>query len=125
MGVYTSLALFAVVDRKSVSGGTIVQNNVLSPGSPPEVPFLERSILFSSSYLFSSLTLISLSEMDDSLVARRSKRSTAGNRMEAALAEFMAEDIGMDVEEDADFTVAKGMLLHSFEGYGILTMVMN
>ena len=63
--------------------------------------------------------------MDDSLVARRSKRSTAGNRMEAALAEFMAEDIGMDVEEDADFTVAKGMLLHSFEGYGMLTMVMN
>ena len=45
--------------------------------------------------------------------------------MEAALAEFMAEDIGMDVEEDADFAVAKGMLLDSFEGYGILTMVMN
>ncbi|PIL30774.1 transcription factor [Ganoderma sinense ZZ0214-1] len=27
--------------------------------------------------------------------------------MEAALAEFKAEDIGMDVEEDADFSVAK------------------
>ncbi|RDX51558.1 hypothetical protein OH76DRAFT_1401445 [Lentinus brumalis] len=43
--------------------------------------------------------------MEDSLVSRRSKRSTAGNRMEAALAEFKAEDLGMDVEEDADFAV--------------------
>ena len=46
--------------------------------------------------------------MEDSLVARRSKRSTAGNRMEAALAEFKAEDLGMDAEEDADFAVDKG-----------------
>ncbi|TFK89270.1 hypothetical protein K466DRAFT_584757 [Polyporus arcularius HHB13444] len=45
--------------------------------------------------------------MEDSLVSRRSKRSTAGNRMEAALAEFKAEDLGMDVEEDADFEVDK------------------
>ncbi|EJF58834.1 hypothetical protein DICSQDRAFT_109720 [Dichomitus squalens LYAD-421 SS1] len=44
--------------------------------------------------------------MDDSLVARRPKRSTAGNRMEAALAEFKAEDIGMD-DEDADFALDK------------------
>ncbi|KAI0641089.1 YL1 nuclear protein-domain-containing protein [Trametes meyenii] len=43
--------------------------------------------------------------MEDSLVARRPKRSTAGNRMEAALAEFKAEDIGMDVDEDVDFTM--------------------
>lgn len=48
--------------------------------------------------------------MDGSLVARRSKRSTAGNRMEAALAEFKAEDVGMDVDEDADFALAKGTL---------------
>ena len=46
--------------------------------------------------------------MDDSLVSRRSRRSTAGNRMEAALAEFKAEDIGMDVDEDADFALDKG-----------------
>ena len=46
--------------------------------------------------------------MEDTLTARRSKRSTAGNRMEAALAEFKAEDLGMDVEEDADFAIDKG-----------------
>jgi len=28
--------------------------------------------------------------------------------MEAALAEFRAEDVGMDVEEDVDFVVEKG-----------------
>ena len=28
--------------------------------------------------------------------------------MEAALAEFKAEDLGMDAEEDADFAVDKG-----------------
>ncbi|KZT68827.1 hypothetical protein DAEQUDRAFT_670793 [Daedalea quercina L-15889] len=44
----------------------------------------------------------------DSLVTRRSKRSTAGNRMEAALAEFRAEDVGMDVEEDVDFVMERG-----------------
>ena len=30
--------------------------------------------------------------------------------MEAALAEFKAEDIGIDQEEDADFAVVKGTL---------------
>ncbi|KAI0358850.1 hypothetical protein OH77DRAFT_1396206 [Trametes cingulata] len=45
--------------------------------------------------------------MEDSLVSRRSRRSTAGNRMEAALAEFKEEDIGMDVDEDADFALDK------------------
>ncbi|KAI0717508.1 YL1 nuclear protein-domain-containing protein [Cerioporus squamosus] len=45
--------------------------------------------------------------MEDSLVSRRPKRSTAGNRMEAALAEFKAEDLGMDVEEDGDFALDK------------------
>jgi hypothetical protein len=31
--------------------------------------------------------------------------------MEAALAEFRAEELGQDVEEDADFVVEKGMVL--------------
>ncbi|KAK7688124.1 hypothetical protein QCA50_008494 [Cerrena zonata] len=44
---------------------------------------------------------------EDSLVMRRPKRSTAGNRMEAALAEFKAEDVGIDQDEDADFAVIK------------------
>ncbi|KAH9914868.1 YL1 nuclear protein-domain-containing protein [Fomitopsis serialis] len=48
-----------------------------------------------------------MAEHDDSLVMRRPKRSTAGNRMEAALAEFRAEDVGVDVEEDVDFVVEK------------------
>ncbi|KAH9949471.1 YL1 nuclear protein-domain-containing protein [Amylocystis lapponica] len=48
-----------------------------------------------------------MADADDSLVMRRSKRSTAGNRMEAALAEFHEEDVGMDVEEDVDFVVEK------------------
>lgn len=30
------------------------------------------------------------------------------NRMEAALAEFRAEDVGVDMEEDVEFTVEKG-----------------
>ena len=47
--------------------------------------------------------------MEDTLVARRSKRSTAGNRMEAALAEFHAEELGQDVEEDVDFVMGVGM----------------
>lgn len=46
--------------------------------------------------------------MEDSLVSRRPKRSTAGNRMEAALAEFKEEELGMDVDEDADFAMDKG-----------------
>ncbi|KAF8584935.1 hypothetical protein K439DRAFT_1410435 [Ramaria rubella] len=41
--------------------------------------------------------------MEDNLVSRRSKRSTAGNRMEAALAEMSVEDLMQDVEEDVDF----------------------
>ncbi|CDO71734.1 hypothetical protein BN946_scf184920.g18, partial [Trametes cinnabarina] len=47
--------------------------------------------------------------MEETVAARRSKRSTAGNRMEAALAEFKAEDIGVDMDEDADFALDKGM----------------
>lgn len=46
--------------------------------------------------------------MEDSLVMRRSRRSTAGNRMEAVLAEFKAEELGQDVEEDIDFIMGKG-----------------
>lgn len=46
--------------------------------------------------------------MEESLVSRRPKRSTAGNRMEAALAEFKEEELGMDVDEDADFAMDKG-----------------
>ncbi|KAI0935606.1 hypothetical protein AcV5_003985 [Taiwanofungus camphoratus] len=48
-----------------------------------------------------------MADQEDSLVMRRSKRSTAGNRMEAALAEFRAEDVGVDTEEDIDFIVEK------------------
>ncbi|KAL6300983.1 YL1 nuclear protein-domain-containing protein [Sparassis latifolia] len=44
---------------------------------------------------------------EDSLVMRRSKRSNAGNRMEAVLADFRAESNGMDVDEDVDFVVEK------------------
>ncbi|TDL22288.1 hypothetical protein BD410DRAFT_788533 [Rickenella mellea] len=40
---------------------------------------------------------------DNSLVARRSKRSTAGNRMEAALAEIAAEEVSMEGDDDIDF----------------------
>ncbi|KAJ2915643.1 hypothetical protein MD484_g4751, partial [Candolleomyces efflorescens] len=47
--------------------------------------------------------------MDDEpiefLVSRRSKRSTAGNRMQAALAEMAAENLTQEVEDDNDFTV--------------------
>ena len=57
---------------------------------------------------FPSRLIVAEREMEDSLVARRAKRSTAGNRMEAALAEFRVEDLGMDVEEDEDFAIAKG-----------------
>ncbi|OBZ78578.1 MutS 4 [Grifola frondosa] len=48
-----------------------------------------------------------MADPNDSLVMRRSKRSTAGNRMEAALAEFKAEDVGMDIDEDVDFVIEK------------------
>ncbi|EIW86247.1 hypothetical protein CONPUDRAFT_161045 [Coniophora puteana RWD-64-598 SS2] len=42
----------------------------------------------------------------DTLVARRPKRSTAGNRMEVALAELELEDV-KEVEEDNDFVIAR------------------
>ncbi|EMD41507.1 hypothetical protein CERSUDRAFT_146509 [Gelatoporia subvermispora B] len=48
-----------------------------------------------------------MDESTESLATRRSKRSTAGNRMEAALAEFRAEDIGVDAEDDVDFNIEK------------------
>jgi len=48
-----------------------------------------------------------MTDNEDTLVMRRPKRSTAGNRMEAALAEFKAEDVGVDVEEDVDFVMGK------------------
>ncbi|KAI9452182.1 YL1 nuclear protein-domain-containing protein [Lactarius psammicola] len=43
---------------------------------------------------------------DDTLVRRRSRRSTAGNRMEAALAELSVEDV-KDEADDKDFVVVK------------------
>ncbi|KAI5114696.1 hypothetical protein M0805_003718, partial [Coniferiporia weirii] len=44
-------------------------------------------------------------EEDDTLVRRRPRRSTAGNRMEAALAEFAAQNIEpeLELEDDIDF----------------------
>ncbi|KAI0324453.1 hypothetical protein GY45DRAFT_1262825 [Cubamyces sp. BRFM 1775] len=45
--------------------------------------------------------------MDETVTSRRPKRSTAGNRLQAALAEFKAEDVGMDVEDDVDFVLDK------------------
>lgn len=45
-------------------------------------------------------------------MARRPRRSTAGNRMEAALAEFKAEDVGLDADEDADFALERGTRVH-------------
>ncbi|KAJ3997085.1 YL1 nuclear protein-domain-containing protein [Lentinula boryana] len=43
---------------------------------------------------------------EETLVSRRSKRSTAGNRMQAALAEIAVEDLSKeDAEEDKDFVV--------------------
>lgn len=72
-------------------------------------------------------TQAAMEAAEESLVMRRSRRSTAGNRwalsviiwmckrwaevgdrMEAALAEFKAEDLGQDVEEDVDFVVQVG-----------------
>ncbi|KAI0089904.1 YL1 nuclear protein-domain-containing protein [Irpex rosettiformis] len=46
-----------------------------------------------------------MTEDEGTLVMRRSRRSTAGNRMEAVLAEFKAEELGQDIEEDNDFVV--------------------
>ncbi|KAI0053181.1 hypothetical protein FA95DRAFT_1586223 [Auriscalpium vulgare] len=42
---------------------------------------------------------------EDSLVRRRSRRSTAGNRMEAALAELTVQDANNEAEEDIDFVI--------------------
>ncbi|KAF5382795.1 hypothetical protein D9757_007318 [Collybiopsis confluens] len=42
-------------------------------------------------------------EDDESLVTRRSKRSTAGNRMQTALAEIALEDLSKEDAEDKDF----------------------
>ena len=47
--------------------------------------------------------------MDETVTSRRPKRSTAGNRLQAALAEFKAEDVGVDVEDDVDFVLDKGV----------------
>lgn len=77
-----------------------------------------------------------MAETGDSLVMRRPKRSTAGNRyvvgvvgmlvlvltrnrMEAALAEFRADDLGQDAEEDNDFVMEVGMycILASSRGF--------
>ncbi|KAI0307401.1 YL1 nuclear protein-domain-containing protein [Multifurca ochricompacta] len=43
---------------------------------------------------------------DDTLVRRRSRRSTAGNRMEAALAELSLEDVKDEVD-DKDFVIVR------------------
>ncbi|KAF8525111.1 YL1 nuclear protein-domain-containing protein [Hysterangium stoloniferum] len=48
--------------------------------------------------------------MEDNLVSRRSKRSTAGNRMEAALAEMSIDDLMQDAEEDVDFYVTSELV---------------
>ncbi|EPQ61163.1 hypothetical protein GLOTRDRAFT_135702 [Gloeophyllum trabeum ATCC 11539] len=47
-----------------------------------------------------------MADEDDSLVRRRSRRSTAGNRMEAALAEIAADE-PQEAEEDKDFELKK------------------
>ena len=52
---------------------------------------------------------------EDTLVRRRSRRSTAGNRMEAALAEFAALNPEPEPEEeDKDFDVPVGKYFHLF-----------
>ncbi|KAH9168631.1 YL1 nuclear protein-domain-containing protein [Lactarius sanguifluus] len=45
-------------------------------------------------------------DIDSTLVRRRSRRSTAGNRMEAALAELSVEDV-KDEADDKDFVIVK------------------
>ncbi|KAF8060864.1 YL1 nuclear protein-domain-containing protein [Lyophyllum atratum] len=44
-----------------------------------------------------------MAEPEDSLVIRRSRRSTAGNRMEAALAEMALDNTAEAMEDDQDF----------------------
>ncbi|PFH48212.1 hypothetical protein AMATHDRAFT_150375 [Amanita thiersii Skay4041] len=48
-----------------------------------------------------------MSDEEEYLVRRRSRRSTAGNRMQAALAEMSLEDANKDLEDDAEFTNIK------------------
>ncbi|TFK47919.1 hypothetical protein OE88DRAFT_1738049 [Heliocybe sulcata] len=48
-----------------------------------------------------------MADDEDTLVRRRPRRSTAGNRMEAALAEMIAEEVPQEVEEDKDFAITK------------------
>ncbi|GJJ13860.1 hypothetical protein Clacol_008117 [Clathrus columnatus] len=43
--------------------------------------------------------------VEETLVMRRSRRSTAGNRMQAALAEMNVDELAQDAEEDVDFVV--------------------
>ncbi|KAK0196869.1 YL1 nuclear protein-domain-containing protein [Armillaria mellea] len=45
--------------------------------------------------------------VEETLVARRSRRSTAGNRMEAALAEMSIDDSVKDLDDDVEFSVDK------------------
>ncbi|KAF9466890.1 YL1 nuclear protein-domain-containing protein [Collybia nuda] len=45
--------------------------------------------------------------MEESLVARRSRRSTAGNRMEAALAEMALDTTEKEADDDVDFISGK------------------
>jgi len=52
---------------------------------------------------------------EESLATRRSRRSTAGNRMEAALAEMNIDDLMQDVEEDVDFISKVGEEEDAFE----------
>ncbi|KII94448.1 hypothetical protein PLICRDRAFT_88667 [Plicaturopsis crispa FD-325 SS-3] len=44
-----------------------------------------------------------MADLNESLAGRRSKRSTAGNRMEAALAELDLDELAKDPEDDVDF----------------------
>ncbi|KAF8893187.1 YL1 nuclear protein-domain-containing protein [Gymnopilus junonius] len=53
-----------------------------------------------------------MEEQHELLATRRSKRSTAGNRMEAALAEMALDDVVKDMEDDNDFVNDKGMRLY-------------
>ncbi|KAK0210991.1 YL1 nuclear protein-domain-containing protein [Desarmillaria ectypa] len=52
-------------------------------------------------------TAMAAPPVEETLVARRSRRSTAGNRMEAALAEMSIDDAVKDPDDDVDFSVDK------------------
>ncbi|PPQ97028.1 hypothetical protein CVT26_001286 [Gymnopilus dilepis] len=49
------------------------------------------------------MTDVDMDGQSEMLATRRSKRSTAGNRMEAALAEMALEEVGKDLDDDIDF----------------------